>query len=395
MSERIVLAGAVRTPIGKFGGTLAEVSVEKLGALVIKEALRRAGVAPGQVDEVLMGCILQACRGQNVARQAAIGAGLPVEVPATTLNNVCGSGLKAVNLAADMIRAGSAEVVVAGGMENMTEAPIAIPGARWGYRMDMPYGKTTDLMVFDGLYEIFYGYHMGITAENIASLYGISRQDQDRLGYESHVRARAAISKGILKEETVPVVVPRKKGDPLVFDTDERPMDTTLEKMAKLPTVFKKDGTVTAGNASGINDGAAACLLMSEEKAHELGLKPLARIRGYASGGIDPAYMGLGPIPAVRKLLRITGTSIKDYGLFELNEAFASQAIACIRELGLDESIVNVNGSGISIGHAIGATGTRIIVALIHEMRRRKIELGMASLCIGGGMGMAMAIEAM
>ena len=426
----VVIVSAKRTAVGAFGGSLKGVAAKDLGALVIREVLLSVGLKPEVsdiikkerpdllkkeelapvekeywkwpdgnkgiwIDEVIMGNVLQAGQGQNPGRQAMIRAGLPKETPAITVNKVCASGLKALALAAATINAGDNQVVVAGGMENMTEAPIAIPGARWGYRMDMPYGKTTDLMVFDGLYEIFYGYHMGITAENIASLYGISRQDQDRLGYESHVRARAAISKGILKEGTVPVVVPRKKGDPLVFDTDERPMDTTLEKMAKLPTVFKKDGTVTAGNASGINDGAAACLLMSEEKAHELGLKPLARIRGYASGGIDPAYMGLGPIPAVRKLLRITGTSIKDYGLFELNEAFASQAIACIRELGLDESIVNVNGSGISIGHAIGATGTRIIVALIHEMRRRKIELGMASLCIGGGMGMAMAIEAM
>ncbi len=257
----------------------------------------------------------------------------------------------------------------------------------------MPFGKTTDLMVFDGLYEIFYGYHMGITAENIVEKYGITREEQDKLAYDSHMRARAAISSGILKDEIVPVVIPQRKGDPIIFDTDERPMDTTLEKMAKLKPAFKKDGSVTAGNASGINDAAAACLIMSEDKAKELGLAPIARIKGYASGGVDPAYMGLGPIPAVRKLMRITGTSIKDYGLFELNEAFASQAIACMRELDINPDITNVNGSGISIGHPIGCTGARIVIALINEMKRRNVELGLASLCIGGGQGMAMAIE--
>lgn len=428
--NNVVIVSAKRTAVGSFGGTLKGVDAKDLGALVIREALLSAGLKPEvsdiikkeqpnplqkeevapvekeyrnwpegntgiAIDEVIMGNVLQAGQGQNPGRQAMIRAGLAKETPAITVNKVCASGLKSIALAAASIKAGDNQIVVAGGMENMSNAPIALPAARWGHRMDMPYGKTVDLMVFDGLYEIFYGYHMGITAENIASLYGISRKEQDKLGYESHMRARAAIAKGILKDEIVPVVIPQRKGDPIVFDTDERPMDTTLEKMGKLATVFKKDGTVTAGNASGINDGAAACLIMSEEKARELGLKPLARIKGYASGGIDPAYMGLGPIPAVRKLLRITGTDIKDYGLFELNEAFASQAIACIRELGIDESITNVNGSGISIGHAIGATGTRLIVALIHEMKRRKVELGMASLCIGGGMGMAMSIEAL
>ena len=428
--DNVVIVSAKRTAVGSFGGTLKTVAAKDLGALVIRETLLSIGLKPEvpqslaklgpnplqdkglapveqeywnwpegnmpiTVDEVMMGNVLMAGQGQNPGRQAMIRAGIPKETPAITINKVCASGMKAIALAAASIKAGDNQVVIAGGMENMSNVPIALPAARWGYRMDMPYGKTVDLMVFDGLYEIFYGYHMGITAENIASLYGISREEQDRLGFESHSRARAAIAKGIFKDEIVPVVIPQRKGDPIVFDTDERPMDTTLEKMAKLPTVFKKDGTVTAGNASGINDGAAACLVMSEKKAKELGLKPLARIKGYASGGIDPAYMGLGPIPAVRKLLRTTGTSIKDYGLFELNEAFASQAIACMRELGIDESITNVNGSGISIGHAIGATGARIIAALIHEMRRRNVELGMASLCIGGGMGMAMSIEAM
>jgi acetyl-CoA C-acetyltransferase len=302
--------------------------------------------------------------------------------------------MKAIALAAASIKAGDNEVVIAGGMENMSDVPIALPRARWGYRMDMPFGQTMDLMVFDGLYEIFYGYHMGITAENIAAKYGITREEQDRMSLDSHNRARAAISSGILKDEIVPVKIPQKKGDPLSFETDERPMDTTLEKMGKLATVFKKDGTVTAGNASGINDAAAALLIMSEGKAKELGLKPLARVKGYASGGVDPSYMGLGPIPAVRKLLRITKTSVKDYGLFEVNEAFASQAIACMRELNMDWSITNLNGSGISIGHPIGCTGARIVLALANEMKRRGVGLGMASLCIGGGMGMALAIEA-
>ena len=279
-------------------------------------------------------------------------------------------------------------------MENMSDIPIALPKARFGHRMDMPYGKTVDLMVFDGLYEIFYGYHMGITAENIAARYGITREDQDKMSLESHTRARNAIKNGILKNEIVGVKIPQKKGDPIVFDTDERPMDTSMEKLAKLGTAFKKDGTVTAGNASGINDAAAALLIMSEDKAKQLGLKPLARIKGYASGGVDPAYMGLGPIPAVRKLLRITGTSIKDYGLFELNEAFASQAIACLRELDIPWEATNVNGSAISIGHPIGCSGARIVLALANEMKRRNVSMGLASLCIGGGMGMALAIEA-
>jgi acetyl-CoA C-acetyltransferase len=428
--DNVVIVSAKRTAVGSFGGTLKTVAAKDQGALVIREALLSIGLKPEvpqslaemgpnplqdkglapveqeywswpegnaaiAVDEVIMGNVLTAGQGQNPGRQAMIRAGIPKETPAITVNKVCASGMKAIALAAASIRAGDNQAVIAGGMENMSAVPIGLPSARWGYRMDMPYGKTVDLMVFDGLYEIFYGYHMGVTAENIASLYGISRQEQDALGYESHVRALNAIRTGILKDEIVPVVIPQRKGEPVVFDTDERPMDTTLEKMAKLPTVFKKDGTVTAGNASGINDGAAACLLMSESRAKELGIKPLARIRGYASGGIDPAYMGLGPIPAVRKLLKSTGTNIGDYGLFELNEAFASQAIACIRELGLDQDITNVNGSGISIGHAIGATGSRIVTALIYEMRRRNVELGMASLCIGGGMGMAMAVEAL
>lgn len=425
----VVVVNGKRTAVGAFGGGLKGIAAKDLGALVMREVLLSLGLKPAmpahaqdegpdplkqaglspiekdywkwpeanrpiQIDEVIMGNVLQAGQGQNPGRQAMIKAGIPVQTPAFSINKVCASGLKAIALATASIKAGDNDVVMAGGMENMSEVPIAMLNGRWGYRMDMPYGKTVDLMVFDGLWEIFYGYHMGITAENIASMYGITRQDQDKIGYESHVRARAAIKSGILKDQIVPVIIPQKKGDPIVFDTDERPMDTTLEKMGKLSPAFKKDGTVTAGNASGINDGAAALLVMSEEKALEYGLKPIIRIKGYASGGMDPAYMGLGPIPAIRKLLRITGTSIKDYGLFELNEAFASQAIACIRELGIDESITNVNGSGISIGHPIGCTGARLIIALADEMKRRGVGLGMASLCIGGGMGMAMAVEA-
>jgi acetyl-CoA C-acetyltransferase len=345
------------------------------------------------IDEIVVGNVLQAGQGQNPGRQAMIRAGIHKETPAYTINIVCGSGMKAIAIAAAAIQSGDAEVILAAGMENMSQVPFALPDARWGYRMAMPYGKISDLMVLDGLYEGFYGYHMGITAENIAELYGITREDQDKLSVESHRRAIEAANKGLFKDEIVPVAIPQKKGDPIMFARDERPMETSMEKMAKLATVFKKGGTVTAGNASGINDAAAATLLMTEEKAKALGLKPLARIKGYAMGGIDPAYMGLGPIPACRKLFRITGTSAGDYGLVELNEAFASQALACVRELGMDESIVNVNGSGISIGHPIGATGARIIVTLIHEMQRRGTPLGLASLCIGGGLGMAMAIE--
>ncbi|HHO76188.1 MAG TPA: acetyl-CoA C-acetyltransferase [Deltaproteobacteria bacterium] len=427
--SNVVIVSGVRTAVGSFGGSLKSVPAKDLGALVIREALLKSGLRPEiphhaidetpdtfkgagrapieetyynwkdslqtiQVDEVIMGNVLQAGQGQNSSRQAMIRAGLPKETTAFTINKICASGMKAIALAACTIKAGDNDIVIAGGLENMSDAPIALPNARWGHRMDMPFGKTLDLMVFDGLYEIFYGYHMGITAENIADKYAISREEQDKLAFESHMRARSAIAKGILNNEIVPVVIPQKKGDPVIFDTDERPMDTSLEKMAKLKPAFTKDGSVTAGNASGINDAAAACLIMNEDRAKELGLKPIARIKGYATGGVDPAYMGLGPIPATRNLFRITGTTIKDYGLIELNEAFASQAIACMRELGADPGITNVNGSGISIGHPIGCTGARIVIALINEMNRRGVELGLASLCIGGGQGMSMAIEA-
>ena len=426
--EEVVIVSAVRTAIGGFGGALKDVPVVELGAITIREAMKRAGLRPTvsdalkalgpdplkglgptelqqkidpwpddlqpvYTDEVIMGNVVSAGQGQNPGRQAGIRAGMPVETNAITINKVCASGMKAVALADQSIRAGQAEVVVAGGMENMSNIPYTLPDGRWGARM---FDKSmVDLMVHDGLWEIFYGYHMGVTAENIAKTYGISREEQDKLGLLSHQRARKAIEDGIFAEEIVTVEVPQRKKDPLPFDTDERPMDTSLEKMAKLPPAFvKKDGTVTAGNASGINDAAAALVVMSRTKADALGVKPLARIVGYASGGVDPAYMGLGPIPSVRKVLARTGVSLSDISLFELNEAFASQAIACMRELELDPEKTNVHGSGISLGHPIGCSGARILVTLIHEMRRKEVSLGLASLCIGGGQGMAMILEA-
>ncbi|MCX6009114.1 MAG: acetyl-CoA C-acetyltransferase [Chloroflexi bacterium] len=428
MSEVVIVSG-VRTAIGTFGGSLRDVPVVNLGALVIKEALKQAGLRPKagkklleyapkavrdagltelekahydwgdslkevQVDEVIMGNVLQGGQGQNTARQATIYAGLPKETNAFTVNKVCASGLKAITLGAQAIMLGQAEVIVAGGMENMSCTPYALPRARWGYRMDVNgKGEAMDLMVYDGLWEIFYGYHMGLTAENIAETYKISRQEQDELGLLSHQRARAAITQGIFKEEIVPVVIPQKKGESVVFDTDERPMDTSLEKMAKLPPAFKKDGTVTAGNASGINDAAAAVVLMSKDKAKELKLEPMGVIKSYASGGVDPAYMGLGPIPAVKKALGRAGISIKELDTIELNEAFASQAIACMRELGLSTDNTNIRGSGISLGHPIGCTGARLAVTILHEMKRQNLHLGLVTMCIGGGQGMAMVVE--
>ena len=428
MSEVVIVSG-VRTAIGSFGGSLRDIPVVNLGALVIKEALKRAGMRPKvskkmleyapnavktaeltelekahydwddslkevQVDEVIMGNVLQGGQGQNTARQATIYAGLPKETYAFTVNKICASGLKAITLGAQAIMSGEAQVIVAGGMENMSYAPYALPRARWGYRMDVnAKGEAIDLMVYDGLWEIFYGYHMGLTAENIAAKYNISRQEQDELGLLSHQRARAAIAQGMFKEEIVPVIIPQKKGEAVAFDTDERPMDTSLEKMAKLPPVFKKDGTVTAGNASGINDAAAAVVLMSREKAEELNLEPMGVVRSYASGGVDPAYMGLGPIPAVRRALEKASMGIKDLDVIELNEAFASQAIACMRELGLSTDNTNVRGSGISLGHPIGCTGARLVVTMLHEMKRQNLHKSLVTMCIGGGQGMAMVME--
>jgi len=428
MSDVVIVSG-VRTAIGAFGGSLRDVPVVNLGSLVIREALKRVGVRPKagkkllgyapeaisdaglielekahyswdeklkaiQVDEVIMGNVLQGGQGQNTARQATIYAGLPKETYAFTVNKICASGLKAITLGAQAVELGQAEVIVAGGMENMSYAHYVLPRARWGYRMDVnAKGEAIDLMVYDGLWEIFYGYHMGFTAENIAARYNISRQEQDELGFLSHQRARAAIAQGLFKEEIAPVVIPQKKGEAVAFDTDERPMDTSLEKMAKLPPVFKKDGTVTAGNASGINDAAAAVVLMSRGKAEELKLEPMGVIRSYASGGVDPAYMGLGPIPAVRRALEEADMGIKDLDVIELNEAFASQAIACMRELRLSTDNTNVRGSGISLGHPIGCTGARLVVTMLHEMKRQNLHRGLVTMCIGGGQGMAMVIE--
>jgi len=425
MADVVIVAG-VRTPVGSFGGTLKSTPVVDLGALVLKETLKRAGLRPVateeqtrfapdlfkgkgmvdlekkaydygdslrpvRIDEVIMGNVVGAGQGQNVARQAMIRAGIPKETNAFTVNKVCASGMKAVTLAAQSISAGEADIVLAGGMENMSLIPYALPAARWGARMNNV--DLVDLMVFDGLFEIFYGYHMGLTAENIAENYGISREEQDQLGALSHQRARKAIADGVFKKEIVPVVIPQRKGDPLIFDTDERPMDTSVEKMAKLPPAFKKNGTVTAGNASGINDAAAALLVMSASKAKELGLKPLARIKAYASGAVDPAFMGLGPIPATRKILQREKLTINDFGVIELNEAFASQALACVRELKCDIEKTNVLGSGISIGHPIGCSGARLLVTLANEMVRKGHALGLATLCIGGGQGMATVLE--
>jgi acetyl-CoA C-acetyltransferase len=424
--KEVVIVSGVRTPVGAFGGSLKTTPVVDLGALVLKETLKKAGLKPVatdnlirfepdllkgggmielekkhfdyddslqpvQIDEVIIGNVVGAGQGQNVARQAMIKAGIPKETPAFTVNKVCASGIKAVALAVQAIRSGEAEIVLAGGMENMSLVPYAVPTARWGARMNNV--DMVDLVVFDGLFEIFYGYHMGLTAESIAKLYKIPRQDQDELGVMSHQRAKTAIAQGLFNEEIIPVKIPQRKGDPKIFDTDERPMETSMEKMAKLRPAFKKDGTVTAGNASGINDAAASLLLMSDEKAKDLGLKPLVRIKAYASAGVDPAYMGLGPIPAIRKILHKENLSVNDFGAIELNEAFAVQAIACIRELNLNIEKTNPLGSGISIGHPIGCTGTRIILTLMGEMLRNDHALGLASLCIGGGQGMAAVLE--
>ena len=438
--REVVIVSAVRTAIGSFGGSLRDVEVMDLGKVVIKRVLDRIGRRPVvpeeikelrpsilrdidkspleqkymdwdeslpglRIDEVIMGNVIQAGQGQNTGRQASIRAGIPQEVNVITVNKICASGMKAVALAAQAIKAGDAECIIAGGMEAMSHVPYILPKARWGYRMDVSSkAELIDTMVYDGLYEIFYDYHMGVTAENIARDYNISRQEQDEVGAESHHRALKAIRDGLFREEIVPVEVPQK-GGPALFDTDERPMDTSVERMGKLAPAFVNGGTVTAGNASGINDGAATLLITSREFAERNGLKIRASIRGYASGGVDPKYMGLGPIPATRKLLKRTGYSIKDLGLIELNEAFASQTIACMKELGIPRygeskefcevgcENVNPNGSGISLGHPVGCTGARILVTLLYEMERRDVRRGLATLCIGGGQGMAMVLE--
>ncbi|MCS7280527.1 MAG: acetyl-CoA C-acetyltransferase [Desulfobacterota bacterium] len=420
-----VIVSCVRTPIGQFGQSLKDVPCVELGAIVIKEALKRAGIRPSRskdleyapqifggntrteledkyydyddslkeviIDEVIMGCVIQAGQGQNPARQASIYAGIPKETTAYTVNQVCASGLKAIICAIQAILSGDADIIVAGGMENMSMAPFALPAMRWGARMFD--AKAVDLMVLDGVWEIFYGYHMGVTAENIAEKYGISREEQDKFGLMSHQRARQAIKDGLFKEEIVPVTVPQKKGEPIVFDTDERPMETSLEKMAKLPPVFKKDGTITAGNASGINDAASAVVVMSKTKALELGIKPIGKIIAWASAGVDPAYMGLGPIPAIKKALKKANLTIDQIDIIELNEAFAAQAIACIRELNISMDKCNLFGGGISLGHPIGCTGARLVTTALHAMKRMNLKYGLVSMCIGGGMGLAAVLE--
>lgn len=390
MKEAVVIS-AVRTAVGTFGGSLKSVSAVDLGSIVIKTVLERAVIKPNQVDEVLLGCVLQSGLGQNVARQAALKAGLPVEVPCTTVNKVCGSGLKTITMAATAISAGEADIIVAGGTENMSAAPYSIDGARWGLRMGD--SKITDLMIKDGLWCAINDYHMGITAENIAERYALSREMQDRFALESQDKALAAINNGRFKDEIVPVYIPQRKGEPIAFEIDEHPRKTSLEALEKLKPAFKKDGTVTAGNASGINDSAAAVLVMSREKAEELGLKPLAAIRSYATAGVDPAFMGTGPIPATQKAMARAGLSVKDLDLVEANEAFAAQALSVIKELDLDPAKLNVNGGAIALGHPIGASGARIFVTLLHEMKKREVKRGLATLCIGGGQGIACVVE--
>ena len=390
--REVVIVSAVRTAIGKFGGSLTPLSAPQMGAIVIKEALNRAGVKPELVDEVIMGNVLQAGLGQNPARQAAIFAGMPVEVPAFTVNKVCGSGLKCVELAAQSILAGDNDIVVAGGMESMSNAPFTVPGkARWGLKMGDQ--KMIDVMIRDGLWDAFNDYHMGITSENVAEKFGVTREDQDEVACRSQARAIEAIKSGAFKEEIVPVTIKTKKGEK-VFDTDEFPREgTTMEVLAKLRPAFKKGGTVTAGNASGLNDGAAALVLMTADKAKELGLKPMAKIVSYASAGVDPAIMGIGPIPASRKALAKAGLEVKDLDLVEANEAFAAQTVEVGRELQLDWDKTNVNGGAIALGHPIGASGARILVTLLYALKHRNKKLGLATLCIGGGMGTATVVE--
>ncbi len=390
--RNVVIVSAVRTAIGSFGGVFKDVTAVQLGTTVVKEAISRANISANDVDELIFGNVLQAGLGQNVARQVSIHSGLPVEVPSFTLNKVCGSGLKAVQLAVQAIQNGDAEVIVAGGTENMSQSAYVVPSARWGQRMGN--GQLVDTMVYDGLTDVFNNYHMGITAENIVEKYGFTREQLDALAVESQNRAVKAMADGKFKDEIVPVLIPQRKGDSVVVDTDEYPKPgTTMETVGKLRPAFKKDGVVTAANSSGINDGAAAFVVMSEEKAVALGLKPLVTIVAFASAGVAPEIMGTGPIPATRKALAKAGLEVKDLDLIEANEAFAAQALSVITELGLDPSIVNVNGGAIALGHPIGASGARILVTLIHEMIKRDAKCGLATLCIGGGQGTSLIVK--
>ncbi len=389
--KEVVIVGAARTPVGRFGGGLKDISAVQLGVIAVREALQRSSVPPEKVEEVILGNVLQAGQGQNPARQVVIHSGIPKEVPATTINMVCASGLKSVMMAAQTILAGDADIVVAGGMESMSLAPYALRQARWGSRMGN--SELVDLMIYDGLQDVFGQVHMGITAEKVAEKFDISREDQDLLALRSQENALKAQAEGRFKDEIIPVPIPQKKGDPLSFDKDEHPRATTLADLARLKPAFKKDGTVTAGNASGINDGGAALVVMSLDKARAMGLQPLAYIRSYATAGVDPSIMGTGPIPASRKALQKAGLSAADLDLIEANEAFAAQAVAVNREMGWDLEKVNVNGGAIALGHPIGASGARILITLLFGMMKRNAALGLATLCVGGGMGAAMVLE--
>ncbi|MBR5001718.1 MAG: acetyl-CoA C-acetyltransferase [Firmicutes bacterium] len=390
--REVVIVSAARTPIGSFGGTLKGTPTVTLGAIAVEEAIKRAGIAKEAVDEVIMGCVLQAGLGQNVARQISLTAGIPEEIPAMTINKVCGSGLRAVGLATSIIKAGDADIIVCGGAESMSMAPYVMPSARWGSRMGDT--KIIDSMTNDGLIDGLGKYHMGITAENVAEKWGLTREQLDEFSVKSQHKAEAAVKGGKFKDEIVPVVIPQKKGEPLVFDTDEYPkFGASLEKMAKLKPAFKKDGMVTAANASGINDAGVAFVVMAKEKAEELGLEYLCKIKSYASAGVDPALMGIGPIPSSQKALELAGLTVEDIDLFEANEAFAAQALVVGQELGIPEEKLNVNGGAIAIGHPIGASGARILTSLIYEMKKRDSKYGLATLCIGGGMGTALIVE--
>ena len=398
--REVVIASAARTPIGSYGGTLKDTAAVTLGAIAVKEAMKRAGIAPEMMDEVVLGCVLQAGQGQNVARQVSMAAGIPQEVPSMTINKVCGSGLRTVGLAAQMIKAGDADIVVCGGTESMSNTPYAIPSARWGARMNDQ--KMVDLMVNDGLWDVFNNYHMGVTAENIVEQWGLTREEQDEFAMNSQLKAEAAIKAGKFKDEIVPVEIPQRKGDPIVFDTDEYPkFGASMEKMAKLRPAFKKDGSVTAGNSSGINDGASFTIIASETAVHQYQLPVMAEIRAIGQGGVDPNVMGMGPVPAIRQALNRAGLKLSDIELIELNEAFAAQSIGVVQALSeehgmtVDEimSRTNVNGGAIALGHPVGVSGNRIVVSLIHEMIKRDLHIGLASLCIGGGMGTAIIIQ--
>lgn len=390
--KEVVIASAARTPIGSFGGSLAGFSAVELGSIAAKEAIKRAGVDAAIIDDVVIGNVLSAGQGQNPARQIALKSGLPVGVNAMTLNMVCGSGLRAISLAAQMIKAGDAEIVLAGGTESMTNSPYVLNKHRFGTKM----GNDTlvDVMINDGLWDAFNNYHMGITAENIAEKWNITREAQDNFALQSQLKAEAAIKAGKFNDEIVPVMIPQRKGEPVVFDTDEYPRaGTTYEALAKLKPAFKKDGTVTAGNSSGINDGAAMVVVMSKQKAEQLGIKPMAKILSYDSAGLEPGIMGYGPVPASRKALGKIGLTVKDMDVIEANEAFAAQSLAVMEDLGLDAEKTNVNGGAIALGHPIGASGARITASLIYEMQKRKAKYGLATLCIGGGLGTAIVLE--